>query len=643
MDSLQQLAELAPTISALVHELQKERGTSAVFIGSKGGKFVAELPQQWALSSKKHNALNRELKTFEGASFGSKLVTKITAATDALNDMARVRKGVEVQSLTVMQMASYYTSTIAKLLSITEEMAVVSTDARVTKLITAYTSLLQAKERAGIERAMGGAGFGAGKFAPEIYQKFLQLIAMQDTLLAVFDVYATPEERRFLAKTLADPVVAEVARMRGVAIESPRSNSLEGITGPYWFGTITKKIELLKIAEDKVARDLVGMTRATHDQANTGFLIFLAVALGLLLVTFVLVTVIVRGITHPIEAMTRAMSALAGGDTSIKIDGATRGDEIGGMARAVVVFKENMIKADRLASEQAAENAAKEQRRLAIEQMAQRFETDVSAILHAVQSASGTMKTTADGMATTAEETSRRSTAVAAAADEASVNVQTVSAAAEELSNSISEISRQVQQSAEVAGSAVTDAHRADEMVQGLATAAQKIGEVVDLITDIADKTNLLALNATIEAARAGEAGKGFAVVASEVKILATQTAKATEEIGNQIGGIQSATQASVQAIQGISQTISEINEISSAIAAAVEEQGAATQEIARNVDQASAGTSDVTVNITSVNSAATETGQTATEVLAAADNLSKQSEQLSATVTRFLKGLKAA
>ena len=531
--------------------------------------------------------------------------------------------------------SSYYTSTIAKLLSITEEMAVVSTDARVTKLITAYTSLLQAKERAGIERAMGGAGFGAGKFAPEIYQKFLQLIAMQDTLLAVFDVYATPEERRFLAKTLADPVVAEVARMRGVAIESPRSNSLEGITGPYWFGTITKKIELLKIAEDKVARDLVGMTRATHDQANTG--------LGLLLVTFVLVTVIVRGITHPIEAMTRAMSALAGGDTSIKIDGATRGDEIGGMARAVVVFKENMIKADRLASEQAAENAAKEQRRLAIEQMAQRFETDVSAILHAVQSASGTMKTTADGMATTAEETSRRSTAVAAAADEASVNVQTVSAAAEELSNSISEISRQVQQSAEVAGSAVTDAHRADEMVQGLATAAQKIGEVVDLITDIADKTNLLALNATIEAARAGEAGKGFAVVASEVKILATQTAKATEEIGNQIGGIQSATQASVQAIQGISQTISEINEISSAIAAAVEEQGAATQEIARNVDQASAGTSDVTVNITSVNSAATETGQTATEVLAAADNLSKQSEQLSATVTRFLKGLKAA
>ena len=230
---------------------------------------------------------------------------------------------------------------------------------------------------------------------------------------------------------------------------------------------------------------------------------------------------------------------------------------------------------------------------------------------------------------------------VAAAAEEASTNVQTVASAAEELSSSISEINRQVNQSNQIASNAATEAERSNEQVQGLAVAAQKIGEVVELISDIAEQTNLLALNATIEAARAGDAGKGFAVVASEVKNLANQTAKATEEIGTQIGGIQTATKDAVDAIQGITSTIGEINEISTAIAAAVEEQGSATQEIARNVEQASAGTSEVTTNITQVTTAAGETGQAAGEVLSAAGELSQQGEVLGNEMDNFVVELR--
>ena len=283
------------------------------------------------------------------------------------------------------------------------------------------------------------------------------------------------------------------------------------------------------------------------------------------------------------------------------------------------------------------ENAAK-----TLNDHAERFESTVKGMVEVVASAATEMQSTARSMETTANSTSEQATAVAAAAEEASTNVQTVASAAEQLSSSISEISRQVAQSTQIAGNAVSEAERTNEMVKGLADAAQKIGEVVGLINDIASQTNLLALNATIEAARAGEAGKGFAVVASEVKNLANQTAKATEEIGAQIGGIQSATQGAVTAIQGIGDTIAEINEIASAIAAAVEQQGAATQEIARNVEQAASGTTEVTQSITQVTQAASETGNAAGQVLQAAGELSTQAENLSGEVTSFLDTIRA-
>ncbi|HEX9464564.1 MAG TPA: cache domain-containing protein [Alphaproteobacteria bacterium] len=345
-----------------------------------------------------------------------------------------------------------------------------------------------------------------------------------------------------------------------------------------------------------------------------------------------------RGIARPITGMTGAMQRLAGGDRSVQIPGAGRKDEIGQMAAAVQVFKDNMIEADklRLEQEQAKERSAAE-KRSAMNKLADEFEASVKTIVQTVSSATTELQATARSMSATADDANRQSAAVASASAQASTNVQTVASAAEELSSSIAEIGRQVSDSARVAGEAKTQAERTNAEIQGLASAAQRIGDVIKLINDIAGQTNLLALNATIEAARAGDAGKGFAVVASEVKSLANQTAKATEEISAKIAEMQTATGASVAAVQTIGQTIDRIDEIATTIAAAVEQQGAATKEIARNVQQASAGTSEVSSNISLVTEAARQTGQASGQVLEAAGDLARNAETLRGQVDEFL------
>ena len=322
--------------------------------------------------------------------------------------------------------------------------------------------------------------------------------------------------------------------------------------------------------------------------------------------------------------------------------GCERTDEFGTVARALQETKQTLLAAEeREKAQQEADQRQSEERKAERLRMAEQFETSVGAVVETVSAAASEVQSSAQSVSGTADQTSSQATNVAAAAEQASANVQTVASAAEELSSSISEISRQVSQSTQIASTAVTEVDSANDKVQGLAEAANKIGEVVALITDIADQTNLLALNATIEAARAGEAGKGFAVVASEVKNLANQTAKATEEISNQIGGIQGATQDAVGAIGSIGGIINQINEITSAIAAAVEEQGAATSEIARNVEQASSGTQEVSSNIAQVTQAASETGSSATQILDAAGELGRQSDQLSGEVENFLNTIR--
>ncbi len=368
-----------------------------------------------------------------------------------------------------------------------------------------------------------------------------------------------------------------------------------------------------------------------------------SVAVFGLVLGLVLAYVVGSGIIRPLAAMTAAMTKLAGGDTTGAIPSRDAKTEIGEMAKAVDVFKQNMIRAAELAAEQRVEAERKEQRQALIDGYITSFDQSVRHSLDGLAAASSEMRATAESMSAIADESARQVMAVAGASEQASVNVQTAAAATEEMAASILEINRQVENSTMIAGQAVVEAQRTRATMQGLSASAEKIGTVVQLIQDIASQTNLLALNATIEAARAGEAGKGFAVVASEVKSLATQTAKATEEIASQVNDIQAAAKQAVDAIQGIDRTIGEVSEISTSIAAAIEEQGAATREITRNTQEAARGTQEVSQNIIGVNQGAAETGAAAGQVLNSASDLSRQAETLRGDVDDFLTKIRAA
>jgi methyl-accepting chemotaxis protein len=371
--------------------------------------------------------------------------------------------------------------------------------------------------------------------------------------------------------------------------------------------------------------------------------LMIAAALGIIAALGLIGGIVIFGITRPLGVMTASMGRLATGDLDVDVSGTERKDEVGVLARALQVFKDNAIEARRLAAAQEVENQAKMRRAQVLDGLTKTFERNVSALTQGLSSAATEMEATAQSMTAVANQTTNQSIGVASAAEQTSANVQTVAAATEELSISIREIASQVSQSSQIAERAVQGAKRTDAAVQDLAVTASKIGDVVQLINTIAGQTNLLALNATIEAARAGEAGKGFAVVATEVKELASQTAKATEEISAQIGSVQQATQQTVAAIQEIARTITEMSQISTSIAAAMEEQGAATAEIARNVQEAARGTEAVTGNIGDVRKGAGETGAAASQVLSSAQELARHSSTLGKEVDTFLSGVKAA
>jgi methyl-accepting chemotaxis protein len=393
------------------------------------------------------------------------------------------------------------------------------------------------------------------------------------------------------------------------------------------------------MAASEKASDHLSVT--TTDTIRT---MIIAIGGGLALTVGLALWIGMTRISRPVVRMCAAMHALANGDKTVAVPDVGRKDEIGQMAETVQVFKDSMIEADRLREANDQQKAVAEaERKAAMSKLAETFEAGIRGVVNSVASQSTEMQSAAQAMAHSAETAMQQATAVAAAVEQASANVQTVATAAEELSASVLEIGRQVDQSSKIAGQAVTEADHTNVTVEGLDRAAQRIGEVVQLIETIAGQTNLLALNATIEAARAGDAGKGFAVVASEVKSLASQTAKATEEIRSQIGEIQGATGQTVGAIRSIGTTIRQMSEIATTIASAVEEQGAATREIASNVHQAAQGTGDIATNIGGVSRAASETGSAAAQVLGSASELSRQSETLRRDVDEFLVTVRAA
>jgi methyl-accepting chemotaxis protein len=410
-------------------------------------------------------------------------------------------------------------------------------------------------------------------------------------------------------------------------------------------------VNKLSIAADEILKKDIDLndkgaaveTQNAADTYNAAFWLVLTILGAAIVVGLAAGYFVIRDVSDAIASIVKPMQSLGAGDLSADVPHQGEKTEIGTMADALQIFKEALI-AKRAADEAAAKDAEiKLERGRRVDTITRKFEQMIGDIVTNVSSASTQLEASAGTLSNTAARSQQLSTTVAAASEEASTNVQSVASATEELTSSVTEISRQVQESARMASDAVGQARSTTERVSELSKAATRIGDVVELINTIAGQTNLLALNATIEAARAGEAGRGFAVVASEVKALAQQTAKATGEIGQQINGIQAATNDSVNAIKEISGTIEKLSEISSTIAAAVEEQGAATQEISRNVQQAAQGTQQVSSNITDVQRGATETGSASSQVLSAAKTLSSDSSRLKLEVDKFLTNVRAA
>jgi methyl-accepting chemotaxis protein len=436
--------------------------------------------------------------------------------------------------------------------------------------------------------------------------------------------------QRFLA---ANQTVVKIEELKSVIL-AERTVKVVNEAGELMEAAVSTAQENRNVSREEVA--------AATAQANWISLI-LAIVVVIALIASVAFSFL--GVARPMTRLNAALGEMAGGNLDVVIPGANRGDEIGDLAKTVSIIREN---AEQKARDEAEtkirqDEIVAQQRKADMVKLADQFESAVGEIVDTVSSASTELEASAGTLSATAERSQELTTMVASASEEASTNVQSVASATEELSSSVNEISRQVQESARMATDAVGQARATNERVSELTKAAARIGDVVELINTIAEQTNLLALNATIEAARAGEAGRGFAVVASEVKALAEQTSKATGEIGQQITGMQAATQESVSAIKEISGTIERLSEISSTIAAAVEEQGAATQEISRNVQQAAHGTQQVSTNITDVQRGASETGSASAQVLSAAQSLSGDSNRLKLEVGKFLQTVRAA
>lgn len=640
LKSLETLTTLSIKMSRLVHEQQKERGATAGFLNSEGRNFRDALAAQRKETDVKRKDFLVYTASFNANIFDTEFKETYHSLLETLKKMDDIRLQVDAFSIPAKSAIGYYTGLNIKSLHLISHMALLSTNARITNQIHTYVHFMQSKERAGIERAVGTGSFANGTFTPEELNTFKTLITIQDTYLAAFNEVATDAQKSFYQDTLRGADVDRVNQMRQVAFTTPEDTSAVKATD--WFASITKKINLLKTIEDSLANDLQTLMEETANQANAEKIQAIIIGIMALILTFSFSAMLIRTFNKNFNGVVSAMSALADGNLQTPLPSKTR-NEIGDMVTALETFKENGLKTEAMRTEQQAEQEAKLRHTEKVEQLVQQFDAMVSSAIQTVASASTELYQSAEKMLESAAETNNRSGNVATTSEQTTANVHTVAAASEQLSASVQEISSQIGKTTQVVNESVSNAENAETTTQSLTEATNRIGEVVSMISDIAEQINLLALNATIESARAGEAGKGFAVVASEVKNLATQTTKATEEIGGLVENVQGVSQDVVTVLNTIRESINNVNEYTGGIASAVEEQSATTNEIAANMQHAASGVTSISDDIGNISKSSQAADEASRQVLDAAKLLSEQAESLNQEVSSFLSNIKAA
>ncbi len=635
--------EVAPSISAVVHELQKERGQSAVFIGSKGQKMTASLPVQHGDSDQAIKHMHTALANVSKEEADRQFLAQLDKAKSKLQDLDAIRNQVNGLNTSVPNMAKYYTVTIASLLNAIDQLGNLATDAEMASAIHNYSFFLWGKEMAGQERAMGGGGFGAGEFSQALYGKLLQLGAQQETLFNLARSNAPESLQSKMKDIFSKPIFTTIQDWREVAYAGPFGGSLEGHSGPEWFALATQRIDQLKVVEDAFAAEVVTEAQASSSQAFNATVINLAVGMAALLLAMSTAFFVIRGMNRSVRSLVSDSKRLAAGDISASFDVARQSDELGEVARSFVGFRDNVREQKELQIQMDDEAAKREKRTRYIDDLISSFDCGVQNVLAKVDDNTSILGNSATELTDVATTTQQQASNATHASEEASNNVHSIAAATEELSSSVGEIHRQVDEAQSFISKASHMADNTTTKVQSLDLAVQSIGKVMTLIQDIAEQTNLLALNATIEAARAGEMGKGFAVVASEVKELANQTSKATEEIDRQISEVQSSTNEAVSAIEEIAEIMTKVDEFTAGIAASVNQQGQATNEISSNAQLAAGGTQGVTDNMSTVTQAVDQTSQSANDVQQASGELTDHVGNLRQEIATFLTKVKAA
>ena len=636
ISQLDSFVQLVSKAGAYVHEVQKERGATGVFLGSGGEKFSTEVAKQRKQTDASRVVFEEYLQSFDASLYGEQFEKDLQKALNEIKGVSPFRGKVDQLAVTGKESLTFYTDHNAVLLNLVANASKLSSDATIVRSIVGYESFLQGKERAGIERAILCTTFSSNEFAPGNLQKLLKLIGAQDTYVGNFLKLAPADQAEFYNQTLTGPAVEEVERMRKVAVQKNDEKAADfGVVGSHCFKTMTEKINLMKTVDDRLLADLVSRVSAARSSATSSMwwlsLVTLAVTLGVGLMVFV----IAQGITKPLNQALDFAEKIASGNLTVELE-SVREDEIGRLMLTLNRMGNNL----REVMLGLGSNAA------------------------TLTDSSIDLSETATQMATGADKTTHQASTVAAATEEMSVNMGNIASSTDQMTSGISAVATSIDEmstsiveiakNAEKASAETVEAYRlaqtSNENIQQLGEAAEKIGTVIETIQDIAEQTNLLALNATIEAARAGDAGKGFAVVATEVKELSRQTAEATEDIRSRIEGIQSSTTKAVDSILQISEVIDQVSGVSKTIASAVEEQSITAKEISQNINKTSeaaktvsvavaesaTATQEITENITHVNTNTQENSANAKRTQQAGQQLSLLSSKIRLALGKF-------